>query len=96
MQYNERENTEDIDVNTVAYLTEDELAEFVGVQSDEQAVKMVMDAATKSARGIAREIIDRRNDFWLKLMESRSLPPNGQYMIDTRSGAVMVPKRETQ
>ena len=93
MEYNERENTEEVPVNTIAYLTEDELAEFTGVQNDEAAIKMVMEAATKSAHGMAREIVDRRNDFWMKLMESRSLPPNGQYMIDTRSGAVMSPRK---
>jgi len=93
MQYEERENAEELAVKNVAYLNEDELAEFTGVQNDESAIKMVMESATKAAHGMAREIVDRRNDFWMKLMESRGLPPNGQYMIDTRTGAVMMPQK---
>ena len=90
MNIRENNEEEEIDVRAIAQLTEEELTEFVGVQNDEVAIKLVMDAVTKTCHGMAREIVDRRNEFWMKLLTKHRLPAKGQYMIDTRTGSVMV------
>jgi len=85
-------DVEELDVLQVARLNEDELTAFNSVQNDEVAIKMVMDSAVKTAHGMAKEIVERRNEFWTNLIMKHNLMPNGKYMIDTRNGSVMMHK----
>jgi hypothetical protein len=81
---------EQIRITTVAVLSEEEIIEFMNLEDNERAVKLVMESATATATKMIRENIESKREFWNNLLESRKLPLNGRYMVDIHKKEVMM------